>query len=461
MMGIMLKAAVSGSLLLGIAVGADSALPPEGFDQTGSPGPIPQESSTVNEESLCRRVADLQPLASAGKPARVPSNLTPNGELLHWSASTGDTLRLTLFVTNPGVYTVSLFAVHGPNGAVLSAKLWDDRFSREGETSFALQRVSGSEILAVRFDPISLGPGRHILELSCLEAGDVLLDCIALRRTGKLIASTAGDDDDRIRGRPFLGIQIGGAREGGVAISGTVPGSAAAEADLQAGDVIVRMDGEPTDTPDRLTDAILKHRPGDHLDLTLLRGGELVDKVVKLGLRSDDSGTGSRAAQVIKVLDVQPGQVIADIGFGSGWLSEAIGEALGANGLVYALEIQESHVRRLRRRSIPNVVPVFSAPDDVSLPENSLDTAMLHDVASHVDRAGRPQFYASVARALKSQGRLVIFGPHGRARSMLDELRKYGFVPLDDEELAALAPDDLDERLRSGIVFRYSGTASE
>ena len=223
-MGIMLKAAVSGSLLVGIAVGADSALPPEGFDQTGSPGPIPQESSTVNEESLCRRVADLQPRASAGKPARVPSNLTPNGELLHWSAATGDTLRLTLFVTNTGAYTVSLFAAHGPNGAVLSAKLWDDRFSREGETSFTLRRASGSEVLAVRFDPITLGPGRHILELSCLEAGDVLLDCIALRRTGKLIASKAGDDD-RIRGRPFLGIQIGGAREGGVAITGTVPAS--------------------------------------------------------------------------------------------------------------------------------------------------------------------------------------------------------------------------------------------
>lgn len=460
MMGIMLKAAVSGSLLLGIAVGADSALPPEGFDQTGSPGPTAQESSTVNEESLCRRVADLQPRTSAGKPARIPSTLTPNGELLHWSAATGDTLRLTLFVTNPGAYTVSLFAVHGPNGAELSAKLWDDRFSREGETSFTLQRASGSEVLAVRFDPITLGPGRHILELSCLEAGDVLLDCIALRRTGKLIASKAGDDDG-IRGRPFLGIQIGGAREGGVAITGTVPGSAAAEADLQAGDVIVRMDGEPTDTPDRLTDAILRHRPGDQLELTLLRGDEFVDKVVKLGLRSDDSGTGSRAAQVIKVLDVQPGQVIADIGFGSGWLSEAIGEALGDNGLVYAVEIQESHIRRLRRRSIPNVVPVFSRPDDVSLPVNSLDTAMLHDVASHIDRAGRPRFYASVARALKSQGRLVIFGPHRRARSMLDELRKYGFVPLDDEELAALAPDELDERLRNGLVFRYSSTASQ
>jgi SAM-dependent methyltransferase len=99
------------------------------------------------------------------------------------------------------------------------------------------------------------------------------------------------------------------------------------------------------------------------------------------------------------------------------------------------------------------VVPVFSAPDDVSLPANSLDTAMLHDVASHVDRAGRPRFYESVARALKPTGRLVIFGPHGKAKAMLDELREYGFTPLDDLDEA-----DLDQQLQDGIVFRYTAS---
>ena len=85
----------------------------------------------------------------------------------------------------------------------------------------------------------------------------------------------------------------------------------------------------------------------------------------------------------------------------------------------------------------------------------SLDTAMLHDVASHVGRSVRPAFYQTVARALKPSGRLVIFGPHGSARSMLDELREYGFIPIDDDELATLSEDALDRRLDAGIVFRY------
>ena len=151
-----------------------------------------------------------------------------------------------------------------------------------------------------------------------------------------------------------------------------------------------------------------------------------------------------------------PGQVIADIGAGTGWLSEAIAEAVGTDGIVYAVEIQERLVRQLYRFASPNVVPVLSVPDDVSLPQDSLDTAMLHDVASHVRRSARPRFYQSVARALRPNGRLVIFGPHGKARKMLNELREYGFVPVEEGE-----PGDLDQWLAHGIVFRYAPAGSE
>ncbi len=54
------------------------------------------------------------------------------------------------------------------------------------------------------------------------------------------------------------------------------------------------------------------------------------------------------------------------------------------------MEIQEQHIARLYRRAIPGIVPVLSLPDDVSLPENSLDLAVLHDVASHIDAEARP-----------------------------------------------------------------------
>ena len=162
-----------------------------------------------------------------------------------------------------------------------------------------------------------------------------------------------------------------------------------------------------------------------------------------------------RARHVIEVLQVKNGNVVADIGCGSGWLSEAIAKVVGPEGKVYAVEIRKSAVEKLRKRDIPHVIPVLSVADDASLPENSLDVAMLHDVASHVTKKARPKFYASVARALKAEGRLVIFGPHGRARRMLDELRGFGFYPENERELDALDEPKLDAKLRSGIRFRY------
>ncbi len=401
-------------------------------------------------ETPCRPAADLRPKASAGRPSPVRSDLSRHGELLLWEAAIGDTLRLNLVAADNGTYRVSLAGVHGPDAAVISARLWDDPLTRDGRTRIALQRGARDELVEVRFDAVSLGPGRHVLELSCLEPGAVLLDCVALGPTDEVTAPAAGDGPF---GRPFLGVEMGESSGGGVTINRVIAGSAAADAGLRAGDVILRLDGEQTASSGRLSETILEHRPGDRVEVVLLRSGATMEMVVTLGRRTASSA-GARAARVLEVLDVGPGQVIADIGAGSGWLAEAIAQAAGPEGLVYAVEISEDHVRRLRRWRTPNVVPVLSVPHDVCLPAGSLDTAMLHDVASHVTRSARPKFYESIARALKPKGRLVIFGPHGRARFMLDELRDRGFVPVAAEE-----PDDLDQWLRDGIVFRYTGPA--
>jgi hypothetical protein len=39
---------------------------------------------------------------------------------------------------------------------------------------------------------------------------------------------------------------------------------------------------------------------------------------------------------------------------------------------------------------------------------------------------------------------------------MLRELRGYGFVPMDEEILDAISPEDRDQRLKDGIVFRFA-----
>jgi putative serine protease PepD len=71
----------------------------------------------------------------------------------------------------------------------------------------------------------------------------------------------------------FLGVstQASGA---GVLVRDVVAGSPAEKADLQAGDVIVSVDGHRVTGPDQLGTMISDHKPGDQVDLTWQRGAD-------------------------------------------------------------------------------------------------------------------------------------------------------------------------------------------
>jgi len=254
-------------------------------------------------------------------------------------------------------------------------------------------------------------------------------------------------------GDPFIGVELGPSVDGGTRIERITPGSAAERFGLLAGDVILRIDDTSTRERRDIFGAIAPKRPGDTIEIELLRGDERKTVRLELGRRPSELVLRrDRADHVLQVLKLRPGMNVADIGCGSGWLSEAIAAELDGSGTVYAVEIDEDRIENLRERALPGVVPVLSKVDDVSLPDTSLDIAMLHDVASHIERSARKSFYDSVRRALRPGGRLVVFGPHGKGETMLQVLRSNGFVPV-DPRVEELGSDELDRRLNDGIVF--------
>ena len=73
----------------------------------------------------------------------------------------------------------------------------------------------------------------------------------------------------------YLGVSMGDATGGqdGAVVQEVTPDSPAAQAGLQAGDVVVSIDGKAVQDRSELVAAIRGHKPGDKVTLVVVRGG--------------------------------------------------------------------------------------------------------------------------------------------------------------------------------------------
>jgi len=95
---------------------------------------------------------------------------------------------------------------------------------------------------------------------------------------------------------------------------------------------------------------------------------------------------------VMDVLEIAAGKSVADIGAGSGWFTVRAARRVGADGLVYAVDINPEAVRyvgeRAQKEQLQNVKTILSKADDPLLPAGSVDAVLLlktyHEVAQPV-----------------------------------------------------------------------------
>lgn len=85
-----------------------------------------------------------------------------------------------------------------------------------------------------------------------------------------------------VSGRPLVGITAKATRNG-LSVESVSEGSGAANAGIQAGDLIVKADGKVVNQVDTLNDIRDTKKPGDTLTLTVIRNGELIEVPVVLG----------------------------------------------------------------------------------------------------------------------------------------------------------------------------------
>jgi protein-L-isoaspartate O-methyltransferase len=114
--------------------------------------------------------------------------------------------------------------------------------------------------------------------------------------------------------------------------------------------------------------------------------------------------------RMLDALGIRPGMVVADIGAGAGYHTIRISPRVGAEGRVYATDIQEEMLtilkKLVRERGITNVVPVLSGDATTGLPPRSVDLALMVDVYHELSEPRR--FLDALKLALRPGGRVAL-----------------------------------------------------
>ena len=112
---------------------------------------------------------------------------------------------------------------------------------------------------------------------------------------------------------------------------------------------------------------------------------------------------------MIDALKFREGEIVADIGCGSGYISRRIAKKIGATGIVYGVDIQQEMLDLLAKRMamfrIGNVKPVMGEVTDPKLPPESCDTMIMVDVYHEFDQPY--EMIGNMVKALKKGGRIV------------------------------------------------------
>jgi ubiquinone/menaquinone biosynthesis C-methylase UbiE len=114
-------------------------------------------------------------------------------------------------------------------------------------------------------------------------------------------------------------------------------------------------------------------------------------------------------AKLLDSLDLHRGEVVADLGAGSGYFTFRMAPRVGETGKVMAVEIQEAMLNTLRARvatmKATNVEVVQGTEVDPHLPVNHVDLVLVVDV--YHELAYPFEVMTKVREALKPRGRVV------------------------------------------------------
>jgi arsenite methyltransferase len=112
---------------------------------------------------------------------------------------------------------------------------------------------------------------------------------------------------------------------------------------------------------------------------------------------------------ILDNLDLQTGNIVADIGSGGGYFSLRFAETLGKKGMVFAVDTNSGYLEFIKEnakeKGLNNVKTVLTSEDSLSLSEN-VDFIFMRNVSHHIPN--RAAYFGKLKNLLKEGGQIAI-----------------------------------------------------
>jgi ubiquinone/menaquinone biosynthesis C-methylase UbiE len=117
-----------------------------------------------------------------------------------------------------------------------------------------------------------------------------------------------------------------------------------------------------------------------------------------------------RPDEIFRAMGLKDGDVVADVGCGTGWFARRMARVVAPRGRVYAEDIQPEMLELLKQHvaaeGVKGVVPVLGTETDPKLPAGGLDWILMVDVYHEFQKPG-PMLEA-LRRSLKPTGKVAL-----------------------------------------------------
>jgi SAM-dependent methyltransferase len=126
-------------------------------------------------------------------------------------------------------------------------------------------------------------------------------------------------------------------------------------------------------------------------------------------LERPERETEEHTEALVEQLKLSPGDVAADIGAGTGYLTRRLAKKVGTAGGVFAVDVQPEMLILLTNKStalgLTNIIPVLGTVTNPCLPASSVDLVLMVDVYHEFDVPY--EMMEAICRAVKPGGRIA------------------------------------------------------